>query len=280
MTALIESKDVDIANVEATARRIAAAGQIADAMFKASVLPEHLRTHKVNGKVEPLSEEQIKANCVMIVSQALRWRVDPFAILGSTFVIHGRLGFDGKLIAGIVNTLGGLSKKLSYEFQGSGDKLTVTVSGTLDGETEPRTLSVSVGEAKTDNDIWKKDPHQKLVYTGATRWARRHCPQVLLGIMTDDAEASGPLTIEADALPKPSNDATTDADEPTEPIDMVDVIDRYKAEIDAADNADDVKKIGERINAELALTEFARTDLRLLAVRKWKELSEEPAPIP
>jgi len=49
-------------------------------------------------------------------------------------------------------------------------------------------VKVSVGQAKNDNQMWKKDPEQKLAYTGATKWARRWCPEILLGILIDDDE--------------------------------------------------------------------------------------------
>lgn len=47
-------------------------------------------------------------------------------------------------------------------------------------------MKVRVGDAKTSNDMWKKDPRQKLIYTGAIKWARAHTPELILGVMTDD----------------------------------------------------------------------------------------------
>jgi len=48
------------------------------------------------------------------------------------------------------------------------------------------TVRVSVGQCKTQNKMWMNDPEQKLWYTGATKWARRHAPELMLGIMSDD----------------------------------------------------------------------------------------------
>ena len=173
----------ETALIEASGRRFVLAGQFAHAMCRASVLPEHLRTRRIDGKLVPLEQDEIEANCVMIANQALRWGVDPFAILPSTYVIGGKLGFDGKLIAAIVNQRGRLKGRLSRSYSGSGDNLTVTVSGTLQGEDEPRTVSVRLRDVRTSNEIWRKDPEQKLWYTDATRWARAHCPELRLGII-------------------------------------------------------------------------------------------------
>ena len=34
--------------------------------------------------------------------------------------------------------------------------------------------------------MWTKDPDQKLAYCGALRWARRHCPEVVDGVLSDE----------------------------------------------------------------------------------------------
>lgn len=267
---ILSDTDSDLSMIESTAKRFVVAGQIAQAMCQASILPEHLRTRKVAGKVEALSLDEIKANCVLIVNQALRWGVDPFAILPSTFVIGGNLGFDGKLIAAIVNKLGGLSKKLSYEFAGEGQNRTVTVSGQLHGEDEPRTVSVTVKDAKTDNAIWTKDPDQKLVYTGATRWARRHCPHVILGIVSDD-EPAGEII---DAVSTSSVAIEEPSPAPAKlKVDINGVIERYKQEIAEATDEDSLTRIGDRINAELAIPEPARKDLRASWIARREELT-------
>lgn len=151
--------------------------RIALLMASASLMPEHLK-----GK----SKEETVGNCFLVVDQSIRWGMDPFAVASETYAIRGKLGFQGKLVAAVVNSRAGLSNRLSYLFSGKGDDLTVTVSGKFDGEHAPRTITLSVGQAKTDNKMWKVDPEQKLVYSGATKWARRHCPEVLLGVLTED----------------------------------------------------------------------------------------------
>jgi len=152
--------------------------RVAGAMARASLIPKHLKGD---------SFEQTQANCFLIVNQAMRWKLDPFAIAPETYEVGGKLAFQGKLVAAVINARGGLAERLSYTFNdGKGDALEVTVSGRIDGEEAPRTVSVTVGQAKTTNQMWTKDPHQKLIYTGAVKWARRHKPEVILGVLTDD----------------------------------------------------------------------------------------------
>jgi hypothetical protein len=47
-------------------------------------------------------------------------------------------------------------------------------------------VDLKVKDAATDNQMWSKDPDQKLIYSAVVKWARRHCPEVVLGIITDD----------------------------------------------------------------------------------------------
>lgn len=152
--------------------------RIAGAMARASLIPKHLKGD---------SFEQTQANCFLVVNQAMRWRLDPFAIVPETYEVGGKLAFQGKLVAAVINARGGLAERLSYTFNDAkGDGLEVTVSGRLEGEEKARTVTVNVGQAKTTNQMWSKDPHQKLIYTGAVKWARRHKPEVILGVLTDD----------------------------------------------------------------------------------------------
>lgn len=174
--------------------------RIATLMARASLIPDHLRTSKAG----PLLPETIMANCFLIVNQALQWGFDPFAVAPETYVVGGKLSYQGKLIAAVVNERARLKQRLNYSFAGTGENLTVTVSGTFEGEDEPRTCTLRLGDAKTGNDMWRKDPEQKLIYSGVTKWARRHCPEVILGVLTTDdaekiAEGGEPTPQEQDA---------------------------------------------------------------------------------
>jgi hypothetical protein len=153
--------------------------RIAEAMSRASLIPQHLKGG---------TKEETAANCFLVVNQALRWHMDPFLIAPETYSIQGKLGYQGKLVAAVINTRAGLAEKLRYDFSGEKgtDNFTVTVSGRFEGEAKPRTVSVNVGQAKTQNQMWTKDPEQKLVYTGSIRWARRHKPEIIMGVVTDD----------------------------------------------------------------------------------------------
>jgi hypothetical protein len=158
--------------------------RIATGMAAASLIPEHLWKDKTGA----LSPEQVRANCFLVVNQAVRWNIDPFALAPESYVVGGKLAYQGKVIAAIINARAPIKERLKYTFTGAKgtDAFAITVSATFQGEDEPRTITLSVGEAKTSNDMWRKDPEQKLVYSGSIKWARRFCPDIVLGVVTED----------------------------------------------------------------------------------------------
>jgi hypothetical protein len=152
-------------------------GLVARTMSQSELVPTHLRNKP--------------ADCFLIVAQAVRWGMDPFAVAQSCYVASGKVGYEGKLIAGLINAQ--LTKKLDYEYEGKGQDRKVTVTGTLKGETKSRSISGTFGDwhtkAKGGSNTsaqWAKAPDQMLAYRGAREWARRHMPEAVLGIYSDD----------------------------------------------------------------------------------------------
>jgi hypothetical protein len=157
--------------------RFEQAQRVASTLAHAALTPKHLKGN---------SPQESIANCFRVVNQAFRWGMDPFAVADETYVVQGRLGYQGKLIASVINTRSNLASRLRCEYDGEGDGRTVTVIGRFANEDFDRTITLSVGQAKTGNEMWKKDPDQKLYYSAVAKWARRHCPEVILGVMTSE----------------------------------------------------------------------------------------------
>lgn len=205
--------------------------RVADAMAFSPLVPESLRTKKVGGNTVALPHEEIRANCFLVCEQSSRWGISPFAALACASNIYGRLMWEGKLVAGVLEAK--LGVRLDYEYAGTGDKMTVTVKGTLPGEEKARTVSGSVADWKTDQ--WKSSAYeQRLSYRGSREWARRHSPSIMLGVLTEDEalpeirQASGRVVLREnpvspfDALPEP--EAPAKASKPAEVVAEPEVI--------------------------------------------------------
>lgn len=191
----------------------------AEKLAAAPLTPVHLKVQASSLAHVPQDErrrvawQQTVANCILVANQAHRWHADVFAVAAETYVVGNKLGYQGKLIAGIVNTRGSLTQPLVPIYStGKGDTLAAVIYGKRDGDVpkeafpllalyadnEDRAalrklaqlgvlaIRISVGQAKTKNAMWTNDPEQKLWYSGATKWARRFAPELMLGILSND----------------------------------------------------------------------------------------------
>src|SRR3990167_10434857 len=176
--------------------------RVATAMAKANLVPTHFKDSP--------------SDCLMVVEQAHRWQMSPFAVAAKTYSVGGRLAYEGQLVAAVVNTRSGLEGHLDYEFAwGQPDEkgkprnntLSVKVIGKFVNEAAPREVTVhwSQGKAmaKGAADKWDSQPEQQLSYFAARVWARRHCPEVLLGVQTADEASDGDL-IDVTPAPRPT----------------------------------------------------------------------------
>jgi hypothetical protein len=130
--------------------------------------------------------ESAVSNCFLVVNQAVRWGMDPFALAQSSYFVSGKIGFDGKAVAAAINSDPRLKGRLDYAFEGHGDAMKVTVSGTFKDSGETKTISGTVAQWKTSQGLWGKDPEQALVYRGSRQWARRWMPDRLMGVYSND----------------------------------------------------------------------------------------------
>jgi RecT family len=143
--------------------------RFAEVMSKADIaLPKHLRGNA--------------GACMAVAMQALEWQMSPFAVASKSYSVNGTIAYEAQLIAAVVNTRSGIKGRLKYAYNGTGNDMTCTVSGILDGEVYEYT-SPSIGSITTKNSpLWKSDPQQQLGYFAARSWARRYVPEVLLGV--------------------------------------------------------------------------------------------------
>jgi hypothetical protein len=172
--------------------------RLAKVMASAKMLPKHLQGDE--------------GTCMMIIEQAMRWGMSPFAVAQCTSSIGGKLMFEGKLVAAAVESSGAIEGHFDYTFDGDGDDRRVTVSARRRGETNPRQMTIRIKDVRTSNEWWRRQPDQMLVYSGTRNWARRFTPAALLGIYSPEefdtktrqiVTEEGPV-IEAVAEPTPA----------------------------------------------------------------------------
>ena len=158
------------------------------------------------------------ADCLAVTMQAAQWGMNPFAVAQKTHVVNGTMGYEAQLVNAVVSSSNLLATRLNYKWDGDWSKvsgktdkspsLTVTVWATLKGESEPRTLTISMAQAGVRNSpLWEQDPRQQLAYLCVKRWARLHAPDVLLGVYTPDELQEAAPRVERDITPPASTAA-------------------------------------------------------------------------
>ena len=173
------------------------------------------------------------ADCLAVTMQAMQWRMNPFAVAQKTFTVNGVLGYEAQLVNAVITTMAPTRDRLHYEWFGpwenvigrfvektssKGNKYIapdwtlqdesgcgVRVRATMKNEQEPRELELLLSQAQVRNStLWASDPRQQLAYLAVKRWARLHCPDVILGVYTPD-EMEPAVRAERDITP-PSHD--------------------------------------------------------------------------
>lgn len=151
--------------------------QLAELMARGKMMPEHLRN---------------PGDALMVIEQAMRWQMSPYAVAQATFSIKGKLLFAGTLVAAAIEHSGAIVGHMDYQFTGEGLTRKIIVSATRKGEASPRTVEVALKDAQTANENWKKQPDQQLVYHGARVWGRRWTPGVMLGVYSPEEMSETP----------------------------------------------------------------------------------------
>lgn len=144
-------------------------------------------------------ELQTPGGAMFVIEQSMRWNMSPFAVAMETSFIQGKPMFSGKIVAAATVSSGAVIGRLNYDYDGEGDGRRITISGTVRGETAPRSVTVTLRDAKTSNRMWQSQPDQQLAYHGARVWARRHTPEVMLGVYSP--EEMEPTTTEPREVP-------------------------------------------------------------------------------
>lgn len=218
------------------------AQRIADMFAKSTMVPEHFRNNV--------------GNCMIGLNYANRLQADPFMVLQSMYVVHGRPGIEGKLVEATINQSGKYSEPLQYVWLDPQDREVeryVVLNAvekfdehgcqafTIDKKSGKRVDGPKItwkivreeGWYGKQGSKWKTIPEMMFYYRCASWFANKNCPEVKLGMptveelrdmdMIDITPAStiptklDDLTEKIKGSPTPSG-ATLHGDEPKEPM--------------------------------------------------------------
>lgn len=234
------------------------------------------------------------ADCMAIVMQAMQWGMNPYAVAQKTHLVNGVLGYEAQLVNAVISSSSAIQGRFHYEYGGDWEK----IAGQKDGRDELglyiRVGAVLRGEADItwgepiyladittrNSPLWKTAPKQQIAYLAVKYWARLYCPEVILGVYSPDeveprAEKEINPAPQRVSLAEISGDTVTTTGSARESAVNVDAIaDEFRDRIDAAEDIDAAKAVGEDINqAKAALGSSLFTELKNKATQRYHRVN-------
>jgi len=150
--------------------------RLAKTMSESNLVPKHFQ-----GK---------PADCFLGVEMAQRLRVAPFMVLQNLYVVHGTPAWKSQFLIAMANRSGTFTGSIMFEQFGEGDGLEVVAYAThaqSGDRVESRvSMAMATAEGWTSNSKYKSMPVQMLRYRAATFLVRTYCPEVTMGLMTEN----------------------------------------------------------------------------------------------
>lgn len=172
--------------------------RVAKAFSMSKMVPPHFQ-----GKPE---------DCMVALMMSQQLNVDALQCIQNIQVINGRPGFSASYAIGLANTRGPFAGPITWSSKGKGEGLEVTAHAIVKSTGEQVSVTVNMEMAKAEgwvkNPKYRSIPEQMLRYRSATWLIRLHCPEVLLGLSTDE-EIGGAVQAVTVADQTPSKPATT-----------------------------------------------------------------------
>jgi hypothetical protein len=147
----------------------------------------------LSGPAVPKAFRNEPALCFSVVNLAVKWGMDPYAVIKKAYVVNDVVAFEAQLVHALVLVKAPIVGRVRNEFTGEGPSRRCRVWATLaphvanpDGA-DPEYESPLFGVIKPKNSpLWINDPDQQLFYFSVRAFARRHFPEILLGVYSED----------------------------------------------------------------------------------------------
>jgi len=144
---------------------------------------EYAKMMAVSGSAVPKHLRGQPGACLGIIDDAIRFQTSPYALARKSYFVNDNLAYEAQVLAGIVNAHAPLKQRPQIAYEGDGaDRICIVTGEFKDGAVRDY-RSPRIGSITPKNSpLWKNDPDQQLAYYSLRGFARRHCPEILLGI--------------------------------------------------------------------------------------------------
>jgi len=174
-----------------------------------------------NSDLIPTAFQGKPANVLIAVNMANRMQADPFMIMQSMFIVHGRPSFSASFIAAVIEESGKFGP-LVYEMCGTagqddyGCRITTTIKANgqaIQGTWVTIKMAKAEGWYGKNGSKWPNMPEQMLRYRAVSFFGRLYAGSILLGMQSkeelDDVMDVNPVTGQAPMTKADMADALT-----------------------------------------------------------------------
>jgi hypothetical protein len=160
----------------------------------------------ISGQAVPPHLRNNPGGCLAIALQGWEWGINPFAIANKSYVVNDRMCYESALYHAVVLRRAPIVGRLTISYAGKANDRTCTVAAKVRTDngllvakdyTSPTLTSIQ----PRNSPLWKSDPDQQLFYYSVRAFARRHFPDVMMGVYTRDELEDG--TIDAEPIQAP-----------------------------------------------------------------------------
>lgn len=187
-TAAAEQKIAERINPEVT-KTLAVSGSAGGLAFvDMSQAMEFAKLMAVSSLAVPQHLRGNAGACLAIVIQAVEWRLSPYAVANKSYSVNNRMAYESQLVQAVILQRAPIDGRFMVEYKGEGSHRICRVSVKLRNSDQIVSYeSPPLGKITPQNSpLWKSDPDQQQFYYSGRALCRRHFPDVLLGVYTEE----------------------------------------------------------------------------------------------
>lgn len=148
--------------------------------------------------IVPMNFQKNPSNCLIAIEQAQRLDMSPFMVMQNLSIIQGKPSWDSKFLIALINASGKFDMELQYEEEKDkdGNPYACTAWTTKSGRrVEGMKITMDIAKAEgwlaKNGSKWKTMPQLMLRYRAASFFSRLNCPEISLGMYTNDELLDG-----------------------------------------------------------------------------------------
>lgn len=143
----------------------------------------------ISGTAVPKHLRENPGACMAVCIQSIEWGMSPWAVANKSYSVNDRMAYESAIFHAVVQKRAPIKGRVKSEYTGAGGTRSCRIWAELsDGSGDMVDyVSPEIGAIKPKNSpLWISDPDQQLFYFSVRSWCRRHFPDVMMGIYTED----------------------------------------------------------------------------------------------